>query len=438
MSTSTRKAARPNFRAIVDGLNLQAAMIAPHYTGLAAALQELADADYSLEEAAWEIRRHEIAQAYGFHGDKADKPFIFNEGVAIIPVHGVLINRFPYSWGTVTGYNFIRAQHKAALADDDVKLIIHDHNSFGGMVAGCFETVDLIYSNRSVKPTLAVVDANSYSASYALSSAANKLVVVPSAGVGSIGVMAMHINFGKMLKDFGIEVSLIYAGKHKVDGNPFESLSPDVRKNIQSSIDKSYAVFVNSVARNRNLSADAVKATEAQTYDADDALSLGLIDAVQTPSEAVAAYLDELSGSDDQQEFEMSKATTQPGADTQEQPVDQAAIAASARKAERERMSAIMNCEEAKDKPKLASHLAMNTEMSVDEAKAVLTAAAPEKQEAATPVQSDPLAAAMAATGSPNVGAGDGGTKDEDPNKSAASRILSAQRDATGFDPFKQ
>jgi len=438
MSTSTRKAARPNFRAIVDGLNLQAAMIAPHYTGLAAALQELADADYSLEEAAWEIRRHEIAQAYGFHGDKADKPFIFNEGVAIIPVHGVLINRFPYSWGTVTGYNFIRAQHKAALADDDVKLIIHDHNSFGGMVAGCFETVDLIYSNRSVKPTLAVVDANSYSASYALSSAANKLVVVPSAGVGSIGVMAMHINFGKMLKDFGIEVSLIYAGKHKVDGNPFESLSPDVRKNIQSSIDKSYAVFVNSVARNRNLSADAVKATEAQTYDADDALSLGLIDAVQTPSEAVAAYLDELSGSDDQQEFEMSKATTQPGADTQEQPVDQAAIAASARKAERERMSAIMNCEEAKDKPKLASHLAMNTEMSVDEAKAVLAAAAPEKQEAATPVQSDPLAAAMAATGSPNVGAGDGGTKDEDPNKSAASRILSAQRDATGFDPFKQ
>lgn len=438
MSTSTRKAARPNFRAIVDGLNLQAAMIAPHYTGLAAALQELADADYSLEEAAWEIRRHEIAQAYGFHGDKADKPFIFNEGVAIIPVHGVLINRFQYSLGIATGYNFIRAQHKAALADDDVKLIIHDHNSFGGMVAGCFETVDLIYSNRSVKPTLAVVDANSYSASYALSSAANKLVVVPSAGVGSIGVMAMHINFGKMLKDFGIEVSLIHAGKHKVDGNPFESLSPDVRKNIQSSIDKSYAVFVNSVARNRNLSADAVKATEAQTYDADDALSLGLIDAVQTPSEAVAAYLDELSGSDDQQEFEMSKATTQPGADTQEQPVDQAAIAASARKAERERMSAIMNCEEAKDKPKLASHLAMNTEMSVDEAKAVLMAAAPEKQEAATPVQSDPLAAAMAATGSPNVGAGDGGTKDEDPNKSAASRILSAQRDATGFDPFKQ
>jgi signal peptide peptidase SppA len=438
MSTSTRKAARLNFRAIVDGLNLQAAMIAPHYTGLAAALQELADADYSLEEAAWEIRRNEIAQAYGFQGADSDKPFIFSEGVAIIPVHGVLINRFQYSWGIVTGYNFIREQHKAALADSDVKLIIHDHNSFGGMVAGCFETVDLIYSNRSVKPTIAVVDANSYSASYALSSAANKLVVVPSAGVGSIGVMAMHINFGKMLKDIGIEVSLIYAGKHKVDGNPFESLPPDVRKNIQSSIDKSYAVFVNSVARNRNLSADAVKATEAQTYDADDALSLGLIDAVQTPSEAVAAYLDELSGSDNQQEFEMSKAITQPGADTQEQPVDQAAIAASARKAERERMSAIINCEEAKDKPKLALHLAMKTEMSVDEAKAVLTAAAPEKQEAATPVQYDLLDAAMAATGSPNVGAGDGSTKDEDPNKSAVIRILSAQRDATGFDPFKQ
>jgi len=433
----TSRTARPNVRAILDGMNLQAAMIAPHYSGLSSALQEFADADYSLEQAAWESRKNDLTMAYGFGQASADKPFAFANGVAIIPVHGVLINRFAYSWGYVTGYNFIRAQYKAALGDDDVKLIVFDCNSYGGMVAGCFETVDMIFDGRDEKPSLAMVDSNSYSACYAIASSATRMVVVPSAGVGSIGVVAMHMNIGEMLKEFGIEITFIFAGAHKVDGNPYEKLPEDVKKNIQTSINKSYATFVNSVARNRNLSAQVVKDTEARTYDADDALSLGLIDAVQTPSTAVAAYLDELSGSEDNQEFEMSKEQTQPGADSQQQPVDQAAIAASARQAERARMNGIMSCEEAKDKPKLASHLAMNTEMSVDDAKAVLAAAAPEKQEAATPAPADPLAAAMAASGTPNVGAGgaaEGGDKQE---QSAASRILSAQQEATGVDLAK-
>jgi len=435
MSTPTRKAARPNVRAIIDGLNMKAAMIAPHYTGLASALQELADADTGLEEAAWEYRKSELCAAYGLAESRSDKPFAFSNGVAIIPVHGVLVNRFSYSWGFATGYNFIRSQLNAALADDDVSLIVFDVNSYGGMVAGCFETADMIYESRSKKPSLAMVDASAYSAAYAIGSAASRMVVVPSGGAGSIGVVAMHVNMGPMLKDLGIEVTFIHAGKHKVDGNPFEALSPDVKKNIQASIDKSYAVFVNSVARNRNLSAKAVKETEAQVYDADDALALGLIDAVQTPSAAVAAYLDELSGSNDQQEFAMSKENTQPGAESQQQPVDQAAIAASARQAERERMSAIMNCDEAKGKANLANHLALNTDLSVDAAKAILAAAAPEKSpEAAAPAKDpSPFAAAMDASGNPNVGAGNSDAPTTDDKASRASRILAAQAAATGI-----
>jgi signal peptide peptidase SppA len=446
---TTRRNARPNVRAIVDGMHLQAAMIAPHYAGLAGALQELADADFGLEEAAWESRKNDLCAAYGFGQANSDKPFAFANGVAIIPVHGVLVNRFSYSWGYATGYNFLRAQRAAAEADDDVKLIVYDCNSYGGMVAGCFETADAIFESRSVKPSLAVVDASAYSACYAIASAASKLVVVPSAGVGSIGVVAMHMNMGPMLKEWGIEITFIHAGKHKVDGNPYEALPDDVKKNIQSSIDKSYATFANNVARNRSISADAVKATEAQTYDADDALALGLIDAVQTPAQAVAAYLDELSGSKDQQEFTMTTQTTQPGAESKDKP-DTAAIQAAARTAERERMAGITNCEEAKGKSKLANHLALNTDMSVDDAKQVLAAAAPEVAPAAESKGdagkkadaggNSPFADAMARSGNPDVGAGDAGADGDngkDKGGSLASRILAAQQAATGRDLSK-
>lgn len=436
--SATRTSAPLNVRAIIDGMNMKAAMIAPQYTGLASALQEFAAADRGLEEAAWEQRKNDLTMAYGFGPSSADKPFAFASGIAIIPVHGVLINRFSYSWGFVTGYNFIRSQYDAAVNDDDVKLIVFDCNSYGGMVAGCFETADEIFAGRDTKPSLAMVDSNSYSACYAIASAASRVVVVPSAGVGSIGVVAMHVNFGPMLKDAGIEIEFIYAGAHKVDGNPYEALSPDVKKSIQASINKNYATFVNNVARNRNISADAVRATEAQTYDAEDALALGLIDAIQSPATALEAYLDELSGSDDQdqQEQDMSQ-TTQPGAEGQTSAIDEKAVAASARTAERERMAGILNCEEAKGKSKLANHLALNTEMSVEDAKALLTAAAPEQApQAAAPTQEkNHFADAMNASKHPEVGAGDGDSAAAaEGSKGAgnASRILASQQKATG------
>lgn len=430
--TTQSKRGRSNIHAVVDSLNLKPAMIAPHYNGLVSSLQEFADADYGLEEAAWEIRKHEIVQAYGYARSDSEKSFPFSNGVAIIPVHGVLLNRFSHSWGYATGYNFIRAQYKAAQVDDDVRLIVFDCNSYGGVVSGCFETASSIFKGRSKKPTLAVVDANCYSACYAIASAADKIAVTPSGGAGSIGVVAMHLDLSQLLNNMGIKVTFIHAGKHKIDGNPFQELPEDVRESLQASINKDYDKFVGLVAQNRNLSTQTVKDTEARCYDADEALSVGLIDAVQTPGEAVAAYLDGLSGSEHQQEFAMTTQTNAPGTENPTTPaVNVEEVEKTARTAERDRISAIMGCDEAKDKTKLANHLALNTEMSVDEAKAILGAAAPEaiKDEGAGATSANSaFATFMNADGHPNVGAGSENA--EEP--STASRILAAQAAATG------
>jgi signal peptide peptidase SppA len=430
-------------RAVMDRMNLREALIAPHYTGLMADLQNFAKADTAKEKAAAEEARVELLGAYGYEPGEVEKPFAFANGVAVIPVHGTLINRFGSSWGFITGYNFIRTQLNAAKADPDVELIVLDVNSYGGEAAGCFELSDDIYAARQEKPILAVIDSNCYSAAYAIGSAATKVVLTPSGGAGSIGVVAMHISFEKMLDEAGIEVTFIYSGAHKVDGNPYEKLPAEVKAHVQEGVDKSREKFVATVARNRGLDALAVRDTEAQIYRADDALALGLIDAIQPPSQAVAAFFSELSGSDQPEENDpMSDNANQPGAaQTAAAPANNDALVQTARSegiteganAERARTKAILTCEEAAGKSKLANELAFNTNLTPEQAKGILAAAATETA-AAAPAAAAPAASAfheaMNGSQNPNVG-GDGGEGDKG-EQSAAARILAAQSALTG------
>ncbi|MFO6216091.1 S49 family peptidase, partial [Pseudomonas aeruginosa] len=294
-------------RQVLGRLNMTEALVSVHgIPEVAADLRALSLADARQENAKAEESKASLLAAYGFEETGAQKPFAFAAGIAVIPVHGSLINRFGASWGYVTGYNFIRSQLNAALADDDVKAVVFDCNSYGGEAAGCFELADEIYAARGRKPLTAVVDSNCYSACYAIASACDRVHVTPTGGAASIGVVAMHISFERALENIGLKVELIYAGAHKVDGNPFSDLPDNVRANIQRGVDKSRDDFVAAVARNRGLDKQVVRDTEAACYRADEALAIGLIDAVSTPTQAVATLLSELSGSTDNQENTMS------------------------------------------------------------------------------------------------------------------------------------
>lgn len=117
----------------------------------------------------------------------------------------------------------------------------------------------------------------------------------------------------------------------------------------------------------------------------------------------------------------MSNAT-KPGSESNATP-DLAAERESASKAERARIQGITGCEEAKGREQMASHLAFNTTMSVEDAKALLgTAPKVEPKAEAT----NPLAAAMATSKQPNLGAD--GTEATGEQASGASGILAAAR----------
>lgn len=419
-------------------------LLAPTFTGVPASIRAmLAGAPITRDTL------EDVNSRFGASPDDRPRPFAMVGQMAVIPVQGMLLNRFSGAWGYATGYDYIRMAYQAALADTGVKGIVFDVNSPGGDAQGCFEVCDVIRAGRKAKPSLAIVNANACSGAYAIASAAGSIAATPSARVGSIGVVTMHVDYSKALDESGIKVSFIFAGDHKVDGNPYEPLPKAVKDSIQARVDSLYAAFVGQVARNRGIEEKAVRKTEAAVYDAEGALEVGLIDRIQDASAAFAAFAEKLSPFQ-RENMQMTEKTAEAAAaeaaekaDAEKAAAEKAdadKIAADAEKAaapdaaaivaaERERVSGILGCEEAKGRTALASHLALKTSMSVDDARAALSAAAAEKPADAK----SPFLAAMAAGEHPDVGAGAGVASEPEQNSAAA--ILRDYGAATGCKP---
>jgi len=206
--------------------------------------------------------------------------------VAVVPVLGTIIPRgdaIAESSGA-TSTTRLAALFQQALADPGVSAIVLDVNSPGGSAAGVDELAQLIYQSRGVKPIVAVANHLAASAAYWIASAADELVVSPSAQVGSIGVFAAHQDNSVALEKAGVRVTLVSAGKYKTEGNPFEPLSAEAQAYAQEQVNSMYGLFVQAVARGRGVSAADVQGGfgQGRLVGAQQAVALGMADRVDT------------------------------------------------------------------------------------------------------------------------------------------------------------
>jgi signal peptide peptidase SppA len=214
--------------------------------------------------------------------------------VAMIPICGVISNRMnmmsQISGGT--SVEKLTSLFRSALADTNVKAIVFDVDSPGGSVEGVPELADEIYAARGKKKMVAVANTMAASAAYWLASCADELVVTPSGAVGSIGVFATHEDLSKALDADGVKMSLVSAGKYKVEGNPYEPLSDEARANLQSQVDAFYSMFTKAVARNRDATTSAVQNGfgQGRMVLAADAVKEGMADKVATMAQTLARF----------------------------------------------------------------------------------------------------------------------------------------------------
>jgi len=225
---------------------------------------------------------------FGQEGRKKDKGYDVVASVAVIPILGTLVQKLgslrPYSG--MTGYDGIRQAFLTALHDDAVKAIMFDIDSPGGEVAGCFDLADEIYRARGKKPVWSVLSESAYSAAYAIASAADRILVPRTGGVGSIGVIVMHVDWSQKIKEDGLSVSVITFGDRKAESNPYQKLSEQARAAIQQDVTEMGELFVSTVARNRGIAEKKIIATQAATFIAAAGVKLGLADAIASPDAA--------------------------------------------------------------------------------------------------------------------------------------------------------
>jgi ClpP class serine protease len=168
------------------------------------------------------------------------------EGIAVIGVVGSLVNRGGWigAYSGMTSYEGFKYQLGAASRDASVSSIILDMDSPGGEAVGAFEAADAVRAAAQIKEVVAVVNGMAASAAYAIASAATRIVTTSSGISGSIGVVMLHADYSKRLMNEGIVPTLIFAGARKVDGNPYEKLTAEVKGELKAEIDRFHDLFV--------------------------------------------------------------------------------------------------------------------------------------------------------------------------------------------------
>lgn len=211
--------------------------------------------------------------------------------IAILPLTGIISQRtdlFQFVFGGTSTDAWGRAFDRF-VGDPQVRAIFIDVDSPGGTVYGVSELAAKIHAARGTKPIVAIANSTMASAAYWIASAADEVIVTPGGEVGSIGVLAVHVDTSKFLDAMGLRVSLVSAGKHKVEGNEYEPLSDEARVIWQKRIDGYYAMFVKDVAKHRGVSPGEVRSGygEGRMVSASDVVAQGMADREATFEEAL-------------------------------------------------------------------------------------------------------------------------------------------------------
>jgi signal peptide peptidase SppA len=237
--------------------------------------------------------REQIEARIGQPLNGPSRGYEVQRGVAVIPIHGAISKRatmFSDISGGASTAQTAQAMNDA-LDDPNVSSIVLDIDSPGGAVDGTQELADLVYAARGLKPTVAVGNGMMASAAMWIGASASKVFATSgTAVIGSIGVLQAHMDVSKAQEKQGVKTTEITAGRYKRIASSYGPLTDEGRATLQDQVDQVYSVMVDSVARGRGVSSDAVEANMAQgrVFIGKQAQKAGLIDGIDTLESVIA------------------------------------------------------------------------------------------------------------------------------------------------------
>ena len=180
---------------------------------------------------------------------------------------------------------------RQALDDPEVQSIVLAIDSPGGTVDGTQTLADMVRSAANEKPIVSWASGTMASAAYWIGSAGLQVYAADrTTQVGSIGVVATHVDVSAAEAQKGVRTTEITAGKYKRVASAYAPLSEEGRKTLQDQVDYTYSVFVDAVAQNRGASVEQVleRMADGRVFLGDQAVEAGLVDGIATLDEVIA------------------------------------------------------------------------------------------------------------------------------------------------------
>jgi signal peptide peptidase SppA len=243
--------------------------------------------------------------------DERPRGYRIQNGVATLPVHGVLVRRAGQMTPDSTmlqSYENVGRVLRNAQRDSRVRGILLDIDSPGGEAGGVFDLAKQIRHAATTKPIWSIANDDSLSAAYVLASATDRVWATQTAALGSLGVVALHADQSAFDAEEGIKYTYVYRGARKIDAHPHAALTAEASLAIQSEVDRLYDKLVGIVAEHRHTQPERIRGTEAAVYFGERALNQGLADRIGTIDEAHAALVDHTAPKG----ARMDQTTTQP------------------------------------------------------------------------------------------------------------------------------
>lgn len=229
--------------------------------------------------------------------DEAMADHLTADGVAVIAVRGVLAMHADQVNGDCQprgrSYESISEQLALAVADPAVRGILLHLETPGGSACGCQELYDQISTAAQAKPVHAYLAGYCFSAGYYLASACDRVTASSrSTHLGSIGTVMALWDSSAANEKAGFKRVVIRSGAYKALAQDGEPLGEGARAELQRECDAYAAAFHDAVRAGRGLDdQQAAAVCNGRTFLAAEAITLGLIDAIESLSSTLSTLI---------------------------------------------------------------------------------------------------------------------------------------------------
>lgn len=194
----------------------------------------------------------------------------------IIPVHGVIVPHASDLGMSECGcpLDDLNLAIDTAEQDTNIKTVIYDFDTPGGTVTGIPETGRKMRNSR--KQTIGYNGSQCCSGGLWLAAQCQRFYATQSSRTGSVGVYTMCLDLTGAMKQDGIKVNAIHAGKYKLMGAPWKVMTQEEKDILQGRVNKIFSQFCEAMESYRVVNDENFGS--GLTFDGEESAALGFTD----------------------------------------------------------------------------------------------------------------------------------------------------------------